>query len=103
MNYALEMGSGAMICIPSFVKIGSAIQNLIGGYTDTQTVCISHNLILILFIKIRKVGQKFVNISKIYRLIKTIRVYRKATNSNIILGFKVYEHSFYGLLRYDRV
>jgi hypothetical protein len=31
--YALEVGSGAMIYIPSFIKIGSAIQNLIGGYT----------------------------------------------------------------------
>jgi hypothetical protein len=26
---AVEMGSGAMICIPSFIKIGSAIQKLI--------------------------------------------------------------------------
>jgi hypothetical protein len=25
------MGSGAMICIPSFINIGSAIQTLIGG------------------------------------------------------------------------
>jgi hypothetical protein len=30
MKYAVEMGSGAM-------KVGSGIQNLIGGYTDTQT------------------------------------------------------------------
>jgi hypothetical protein len=28
------MGSGAMIYIPSFIKIGSGIQKLIGG--DTQ-------------------------------------------------------------------
>jgi hypothetical protein len=31
MKYAVEMDSGAMIYIPSFVKIGSAIQKLIGG------------------------------------------------------------------------
>jgi hypothetical protein len=35
MKYAVEMGSGAMIYIPSFIKIGSAIQNLMGR--DTQT------------------------------------------------------------------
>jgi hypothetical protein len=37
MKYAAEMGSGAMICTPSFMKIGSGIQKLMGGYTDTQT------------------------------------------------------------------
>jgi hypothetical protein len=31
MKYAEEMGSGAMIYIPSFIKIGSGIQTLIGG------------------------------------------------------------------------
>jgi hypothetical protein len=31
MKYAVEMGSGAMICVPSFTKIGSGIQKLIGG------------------------------------------------------------------------
>jgi hypothetical protein len=33
MNHAVEMGSGVMIYVPSFVKIGSAIQKLIW---DTQ-------------------------------------------------------------------
>jgi hypothetical protein len=28
---AVEMGSGAMIYVPSFIKIGSGIQKLIGG------------------------------------------------------------------------
>jgi hypothetical protein len=38
MKYAVEMGSGAMIYIPNFIKIGSGIQKLIGGaFTDTQT------------------------------------------------------------------
>jgi hypothetical protein len=40
MKDAAEMGSTAMIyiCIPSVIKIGSGIQKLIRGYTDTQTV-----------------------------------------------------------------
>jgi hypothetical protein len=35
MKYAVEMGSGVMIYIPSFIKIGSGIHKLIRG--DTQT------------------------------------------------------------------
>jgi hypothetical protein len=34
MKYAVKMGSGAVIYIPSFIEIGSGIQNLIGGYLD---------------------------------------------------------------------
>jgi hypothetical protein len=30
MKYAVETGSGAMVYIPSFIKIGSAIQKLTG-------------------------------------------------------------------------
>jgi hypothetical protein len=37
MKHAVEMGSGAMIYLPSFIKIGSGIQKLMGGLTDTQT------------------------------------------------------------------
>jgi hypothetical protein len=37
MKYAVEVGSGAMIYIPSFINTGSGIQKLIGEYTDTQT------------------------------------------------------------------
>jgi hypothetical protein len=36
MRCGVEMGSGAMIYIPSFIKIGSGIQRLIGGDTHTQ-------------------------------------------------------------------
>jgi hypothetical protein len=39
MKYAVELGSDAVIYMPSFIKINSAIQKLIGGggwYTDTQ-------------------------------------------------------------------
>jgi hypothetical protein len=38
VKYAVEMGSGAMICIPSFIKTGSGILKLMGGgeFTDTQ-------------------------------------------------------------------
>jgi hypothetical protein len=41
MKYATEMGSGAMIYIPNFIKIGLAIQKLIEG--DTQTAWRLHN------------------------------------------------------------
>jgi hypothetical protein len=41
MIYAVELCSGAMICIPSFIKIGPGIQKLIGGirrYTDNMVI-----------------------------------------------------------------
>jgi hypothetical protein len=31
MKYAVKMGSGVMIYIPSFMKIGSGVQKLIRG------------------------------------------------------------------------
>jgi hypothetical protein len=37
MKYATEMGSGAVIYIPSFIKIGSGIQKLMGGIIHRQT------------------------------------------------------------------
>jgi hypothetical protein len=38
MNYAVEMASCGMIHISSFIKIGSAIQKLMGGiYIQTAT------------------------------------------------------------------
>jgi hypothetical protein len=40
MKYAVEMGSGGMIYVPGFMKIGSIIQKLRGG--DTQTRWRSH-------------------------------------------------------------
>jgi hypothetical protein len=36
MKYATEMGSGVMINIPGFIKIGSAIQKLIGRDIKSQ-------------------------------------------------------------------
>jgi hypothetical protein len=36
MKYAAEMGSGAVIYIPSFIKIGSGIQKLIGEETQAH-------------------------------------------------------------------
>jgi hypothetical protein len=35
MKYAVEMGSDAMMYIPSFIKIGSGIKKVLGG-GDTQ-------------------------------------------------------------------
>jgi hypothetical protein len=36
MKYGVEMGLGAMIYIPSYIKIGSAIRKLIRGHTQTH-------------------------------------------------------------------
>jgi hypothetical protein len=44
MKYAIQMSSSVMICIPSFMKIGSVIQNMIRGCTNTQTGWRSHKL-----------------------------------------------------------
>jgi hypothetical protein len=39
MNYAVEMGSGTNIYIPSFIKIGSGIQKLTRGiYLHTDRI-----------------------------------------------------------------
>jgi hypothetical protein len=38
MKYAIEMDLDAMIYIPSFIKIGSGIQKLIGGHTDDRVI-----------------------------------------------------------------
>jgi hypothetical protein len=36
MKYAVEMGSGVMIYIPSFIQIGSGIHKFVKGYTQTH-------------------------------------------------------------------
>jgi hypothetical protein len=36
MKYAVEMGSGAMIYVPSFVNTGSGIHKLVGEDTETH-------------------------------------------------------------------
>jgi hypothetical protein len=55
MKYAVDIGSGAMIYIPSFVKIGSGIQKLMRG--DTQKYRQHGDRIsLFSFFKIRKIG-----------------------------------------------
>jgi hypothetical protein len=36
MKYAIEMGSGAMIYMLRFIMIGSGIQKLIGGNSQTH-------------------------------------------------------------------
>jgi hypothetical protein len=60
MKNAIEMGSGAMIYISSFIMIGSSIKKLLGGdmHTDIQTHRQQGDLIslLLFFLKIRKVG-----------------------------------------------
>jgi hypothetical protein len=34
MKYAVEIGLGAIISIPNFIKIGSGIQKLMPGYVN---------------------------------------------------------------------
>jgi hypothetical protein len=46
MKYAVEMRTGAMIDIPSFILIGSAIEMLMGG-GHTQTAWRSYKPIII--------------------------------------------------------
>jgi phosphatidylinositol kinase/protein kinase (PI-3 family) len=57
--YELSRGSGAMIYVPSFIKIGSAIEKLIGRihiethrYTNSKLILSGY----FYFYKIRKVG-----------------------------------------------
>jgi hypothetical protein len=47
MNWTVETGSGGMMYVPSFIKIGSSIQKLIGGDTHADTQ--QGNLISLLF------------------------------------------------------
>jgi hypothetical protein len=54
MKYAIERGSGVMIYIPSFIKIGSGIQKLMWG--DTHTDSMVNALAYFHFFKIGKVG-----------------------------------------------
>jgi hypothetical protein len=41
VNYAVEMGSGAVIYVPNFIKIGSGVQKLMCGIHDTHTLTAS--------------------------------------------------------------
>jgi hypothetical protein len=38
MEYGAKMDSGAIIYIPSFMKIGSGIRKLIPGHTDSMVI-----------------------------------------------------------------
>jgi hypothetical protein len=54
-EFAVEMDSGALIYIPSFMKIGSGIQKLTEG-TYRHTDCMVISLAYIYSFKIRKVS-----------------------------------------------
>jgi hypothetical protein len=53
VKYAVEMGSGGMIYIPSFMTIGSGIQTLLEGErrADTHSKVIPQSYIYILKIR----------------------------------------------------
>jgi hypothetical protein len=54
MKYTVDMGSGAMICVPSLIKICLDVQKLVMGIQTHR----QHGdlLSLLLFLRIRKVG-----------------------------------------------
>jgi hypothetical protein len=57
MNYAVEMGSDAIMRIPNFIKIGSGSQKLIAGiHRHTESMMIPKGYFY--FIKIRKAGYR---------------------------------------------
>jgi hypothetical protein len=49
------MGSGAVICVPSFIKIGSGVQKLMGGGIHRQQPDL---ISLLYFFKIGKYAKK---------------------------------------------
>jgi hypothetical protein len=54
MKYAVEMGSGAMICITIFIKTGSSLQTLMGRIhktTDSMVISLTD-----FCFKLRKLG-----------------------------------------------
>jgi hypothetical protein len=55
MKYAVDMDSGAMIYIPSFIKSCSGIQELMGGDSQTQKQ-LGDRIKAFYFFKIRNVG-----------------------------------------------
>jgi hypothetical protein len=56
MEYTIEMGSGGMIYIPSFIKIGSGIQKLVGTGDSNTHGQHGDRIRLLSFLRIRKVG-----------------------------------------------
>jgi hypothetical protein len=55
MKYAVEMGSGAMAYIPSFIKIASGVQKLTGRGSQILRQH-GYYINLLYFFKIRQVG-----------------------------------------------
>jgi hypothetical protein len=55
MKHTVEMDSDAMICMPNLIKIGSGIQKLIRGDSQTHSQH-GDRISLLTFFEIRKVG-----------------------------------------------
>jgi hypothetical protein len=53
MTYTFEVGSGAMICMPNLIKIGSDTQKLMrpGEYRPTESMAISYAYFYFLKVK----------------------------------------------------
>jgi hypothetical protein len=57
MKYAVEMGSGVMMCTPSLINIGQGIQNFMGRYTQTRKTAWKSHKPTCIFFKIREVSR----------------------------------------------
>jgi hypothetical protein len=66
MKYADEMGSSAMIYMPTFINTGSAIKRLMGGRIHTQVALRSHKPI---FFKIRNMVMRNQVASRNYKAV----------------------------------
>lgn len=54
MNYAVDIGSGAMVFMPGFIETGSGSQKLI--WRDAHTYREDGAFLFLFFFKIREVG-----------------------------------------------
>jgi hypothetical protein len=61
MMCAVKIGSGAIIYIPSFIQIGSAIQKLMGGDTDSMVIALVYFYFFFQNKKIRLKRIDFIN------------------------------------------
>jgi hypothetical protein len=82
------MGSGAVIYVPSFIKIGSRVQNLIGGirrHTDTDIMNSSHTNSIYRYLNCKR---------KLLHCNANMNVNKTCLKKNIILNFMGPETDF---------
>jgi hypothetical protein len=105
MKYAVEMGSGAMIYIPSFINTGSGIQKLMG---DTQTHRQDEDRISLLLVFQNKESRPMIIVSRVFeRPLLTVEhinsIYIKVSCYVLILIGAYFLESHKNILRADRL